>query len=367
MCTKQPLLEPTRPITFKQVSAGFVCDSGRPRFRLWESPPSASWRGQMVRLVQTGSGSLGLKMNQWFNYRKREKQESAAERSERGRVLRVPGCRTWSSDCSLAFCIMKWNIRCLSEAQLWQSFGLEPKRRWWHPISHFLAPLFSDSTRPFVFFFFLLSVLWRKASAWHCYYVRLYPEHPRNAQAESPLKYLCLTDRRRLLACWWMLGPRVTDTCLMIRQLLLRWMNGEVIRQADFFFGGGEETQRQMVGGSDASWTSLTAAVISVVAGQFICWGWWAFGGRSVILHPSSGGGDLPNFLWSTFAVLFLKPQLVLVWLRTSLFLVVVLCGITVKPETLHPLPLRRPCLHRAARKPNWLCTVNFVISLVSK
>lgn len=226
MCTKQPLLEPTRPITFKQVSAGFVCDSGRPRFRFWESPPSASWRGQMVRLVQTGSGSLGLKMNQWLNYHERETQKSAAERSESEDASCVFLAAEPDPATALWLFFVSWNE---TFAVVWSTalaklrFGTQ---------AAFMTFDFSFSCSSFLWqhqtvCVFLLSVLWRKASSWHCYYVRLYPEHPRNAQAESPLKYLCLTDRRRLLACWWMLGPRVTDTCPMICQLLLRWRLGK--------------------------------------------------------------------------------------------------------------------------------------------
>lgn len=86
--SKQPLLEPTCPITFKQVSAGLVCDSGRPRFRFWESPPSASWRRQMVQLVRPGSGSLGLKTKEWPSYGQRD----AEERSREIRARTRPAC-----------------------------------------------------------------------------------------------------------------------------------------------------------------------------------------------------------------------------------------------------------------------------------
>lgn len=133
-------------------------------------------------------------------------------RSERGHVLRVPGCRTWYCDWPVRFFYQEIKHSLVSEPC--QSFGLEQKR-WWH----LLFLIFFSLTAPHRFYF-LLSVLWRKASTWHCYYVRLYPERPRNAQAE-PLKYLCRADRRPLLSCWWMPGLWVTDTCLMIHQLVL--------------------------------------------------------------------------------------------------------------------------------------------------
>lgn len=52
-------------------------------------------------------------------------QKNAAERSERGRVLRVPGCRTWYRDCAVvaSSCEMKRSLP--SEAQLWQSFAVD--------------------------------------------------------------------------------------------------------------------------------------------------------------------------------------------------------------------------------------------------
>lgn len=103
----------------------------------------------MVQLVQTGSGSLGLKSNEWPNYRERH----AEERSREIRARTRPAC-SWLQNLILwlvCLVFVSWN-ETFAEVQLWQSFGLEQKRRWWHPISDFLARLFSDSTRPFLFF-----------------------------------------------------------------------------------------------------------------------------------------------------------------------------------------------------------------------
>lgn len=215
--TKQPLLEPTCPITF-QVSAGFFCDSGRPRFRFWESPPNASWRRQMVRLVQTGFWLFGSE-NEWMAQLWRERCRRVQPRDQSEDTSCVFLAAEPDTVTGLfGFCIMKLNVRwCLKhssgKASIWNRSGVDD-------IRFLIFSLLFSLTAPDRFNF-LLSILWWKASTWHCYYVRLYPEHPRNAQAEPPLKYVCRADSRPLLACWWMLGLWVTDTCLMSHQLVL--------------------------------------------------------------------------------------------------------------------------------------------------
>lgn len=362
MCTKQPLLEPTRPITFKQVSAGFVCDSGRPRFQFWESPPSASWREQMVRLVQTGSGSLGLKMNQWLNYRERDTQKSAAERSEWGRILCVPGCRTWSCDCSVAFCIMKWNTRCClkrssGKASVWNPNGV-------YDIRFLIFLLLFSLTALDCLYFFAQRTLEESEhlTLLLCTLVsRTPPECTSGVSSEIFVSHwqtlpASLLKNVRPAGDWHLPDDPSASFKVAV---------GEVIRQADFFWRGDTETngfEGAMHHGHRSLQPSCPLLLDSSSAENDECLGI----GASFCIPPPEGRPSklsLVDLLRRAVFKASARPHVA----ENITLPHGCLYGITAKPETLHPLSLYRPCLHRAARKPNWLCTVNFVISLVSK
>lgn len=276
----------------------------------------------------------------------REMQKSAAVRSERGHVLCVPGCRNlilWL----VCFCIMKLNVRwrlkhSSGKASVWNRSGVDD-------IRFLIFSLLFSLTAPDCFYF-LLSILWWKASTWHCYYVRLYPEHPQNAQAEPPLKYVCRADSRPLLACWWMLGLWVTDTCLMRHQLVLGSGWGSHLTNGC--------RARHII---DITLFSRHVCYYWTV----ICWGWWVFGAGAFFCIPPLEGrpSDVSWVCLPRVAVLKASadPR---GWAHYSFGWLLV----WNYSETLDssPLSLHRLCSHHAVGKPNRLCTVNFIISLLS-
>lgn len=287
----------------------------------------------------------------------RDMQKSAAERSERGHILRVPGCRTWYCDWSVWFLYheMKHSLKHSSgKASVWNRSGVDD-------IRFLIFSLVFSLTAPDRFYF-LLSVLWRKTSTWHCYYVHLYSEHPRNAQAEPPLKSLCRADRRPLLACWWMLGLWVTDTCLMIHQLVLggSWgsnLTGWFLERSyrdKWLWGAAHHRHRSLQ-------PSCLLLLDSLSAEDDECLGVGAF----FCVPPSEGRPsdvslvDLPRCaVFKASARPHVAEQITL---SDG-------CFLWNYSETLDSsiLSLHRLCSHHAAGKPSRLCTVNFIISLAS-
>lgn len=105
-----------------------------------------------------------------------------------------------------------------------------------------------------------------------------------------------------------------------------------------------------MIGGSGASSTSLSSAIMPVIIGQFICWGWWVFGAGAFFCIPLRGADILPRVCSAFLAVLLDSRSLASFWLSKFHFQMVVSVGFTLK---LHPPPLSLSHHDPVGVKPN--------------
>lgn len=116
-------------------------------------------------------------------------QRNAAEGSERGRVLRVPGCGTWYRDWAVWVLSREMKRSLPSEAQLWHRFALDEG-------GFLMSSLPSSLTAPeplLISFFCCASSGGKRALDTVITLVR--PSPPEC----TLLKYLCLAVRRPLL------------------------------------------------------------------------------------------------------------------------------------------------------------------------
>lgn len=117
--------------------------------------------------------------------------------------------------------------------------------------------------------------------------------------------------------------------------------------------------QRQMVVGRGTSPTSLSSAAVSVIIGQFICWGWWVFGVAAFFYVPSSEGEAFRWFLGLLSSRCCFESLSSSSWLSPLLFQMVVCVELLWNPRLI--TTASAPIMQRES-----LCTVNFIISLLS-